>query len=347
MEKLIYVHIARLGKSKDDRFLGSGNDWYLIKQGEGGDGVELTRAFEDISQPKPCSVALLDTACQVIGSRIYVIGGSSIRRISAGYFFDEGSNMIYFLDTHKPKDGWRTCYSFPFIHCDGVSTVVDDQWLYVLGGSHENNSRRVDLWGFAVNVDGSREVKLITPPADLDGFPVISTCLSPGKLVVCMFSNGSLYELDCKNSTWTAYQEKLPYDAAWVTDCATVVDDGILYIYDSFFLKFTSYDIRNRRELYAVGIPRSNKFAYDNLVQLIVLSKNRFCIVWERRGGYNKLLICYSRFSVSFELGEPTIDLEENQAFPVAGYSLLNAVGVDPISDEANSSSVNSNAVHE
>ncbi|KAF2298430.1 hypothetical protein GH714_023561 [Hevea brasiliensis] len=85
MEKLIYIHVLRLGESLyesddvDSGYRDATNDWYLLKQTDGNNGVEIqfSRVFEDINQVNHPGPALVGADCAVIGSFIYVIGGRS------------------------------------------------------------------------------------------------------------------------------------------------------------------------------------------------------------------------------------------------------------------------------
>ncbi|KAI9110017.1 hypothetical protein K1719_019058 [Acacia pycnantha] len=114
-----------------------------------------------------------------------------------------------------------------------------------------------------------------------------------------------------------------------------VDDDGIVYIYLRGYIRLISFDIRNKKELHAVDLPRSFWFGLEDPVRLIVLSKNKFCLLWDRLGtNMNKRRIYYSRFSVSYDdLPDPTLDVEETRSFLVAGYKVLNVVTVDPPAD--------------
>ncbi|KAI9076716.1 hypothetical protein K1719_041299 [Acacia pycnantha] len=66
----------------------------------------------------------------------------------------------------------------------------------------------------------------------------------------------------------------------------------------------------------------------DDPVQLIVLSKNKFCLLWDRRGtNMNKHCIYYSRFSISYDdLPDPTLDVEKTRSFLVGGCRVLDVV---------------------
>ncbi|KAI9123202.1 hypothetical protein K1719_006091 [Acacia pycnantha] len=269
MEKLIYVHVARLGDSlnrKKGMFSGyydATNDWYVIKQrGEGrGDRVKMSRVFEGAGQLNHPHFALLNTGCVVIGSLLYVIDGKSVRRL--------------------PK------------------------------------------------------------PSNCTSPPSFSTSLSPGTLVAYMRGENTLYQLDCKNSAWTVYHKDfLPYSYEELLGSSfTVDDDGIVYIYFSGYIRLISFDIRNKKELHAVDLPRSFWFGLEDPVQFIVLSKNKFCLLWDRMGtNMNKRRIYYSRFSVSYDdLPDPTLHVEETRSFLVAGYEVLNVVTVDSPADVGSS----------
>ncbi|KAI9076727.1 hypothetical protein K1719_041310 [Acacia pycnantha] len=115
-----------------------------------------------------------------------------------------------------------------------------------------------------------------------------------------------------------------------------VDDDGILYIYLCLNLRLITFDIRNKKELHAVDLPKSFWFGLDDRVQLMVLSKNKFCLLWDRVGtSMNKRRIYYSRFSVSYDdLPYSTLDVEETRSFLVVGYRVLNAVTVTMNTDE-------------
>ena len=170
---MIYFHVIRLGESllkePDDRLSGykdATNDWYVIKQGSDG-GVQILRVFEDIKPVNYPNHALLDTACQVIGTCIYVIGGRSVYRlVLGGHVNDPGSSKIRCLDTHNPKDGWRTSFTLPFTVSSAESAVVDDKWLYLFGGHRHKVHVPLDPWGYALNVDDNskKQVRKMTNP---------------------------------------------------------------------------------------------------------------------------------------------------------------------------------------
>ncbi|KAK4265434.1 hypothetical protein QN277_026489 [Acacia crassicarpa] len=348
MEKLIYVHVVRLGKSfkkgvTDSGYADATNDWYVIKQRK--DGSEMIRVFEDVDQLNHLGPALLDTCCEVIGSCIYVIGGLSVmcrRPYEIGG--DEGSGQIRFLDTRNPKDGWRTCFAFPFTLSGCESVVIDNRWLYLFGGNRRDGCFPPKPWAYAVNVDDNKAIKdrvrEIAQPGNSVYAPLFSAYLSSGILVAYMSVEGTLYGLDCMNNVWSEYQNDLPYSAAELVNCTTAVFDGILYIYDSDNMTLTSYDIYNKKELYVVGLPHSFGSGLDYAVELIVLSKDRFCIIQDMNGDVsNELILYYTRFSISYDTPEPSVVLEEDKSFHVLGCRLLNVVAVDPHSDVASTSS--------
>ena len=106
------------------------------------------------------------------------------------------------------------------------------------------------------------------------------------------------------------------------------MDDGIFYSYDSCTSQFLAYDLRQNVELYVVQLPPDHTwFPRYTMVNLLVLSNNSFCILWDSTDIPHQLLIKYSRFSVSGDV--PKIVLQDTKAFPVpGGYSILNAVAV-------------------
>ncbi|XP_028790680.1 uncharacterized protein LOC114746617 [Neltuma alba] len=300
---------------------------------------------EDSGQVNHPNLALVDTVCEVIGSRIYVIGGACVSCRMGHWECDyRGSAEIRCLDTRNPKDGWRTCFTLPFAGYIGLSAVVDDQWLYVFPAPHHRHPG--DPCYYAFNVD-TKEVREIPQPSNFRAAPCFSACLSPGTLVGYMMREGAFYQLDCKNSAWTVYQEDFPYDPELLTHCPIAVDDEIIYIYHARDMRLISYDIRNKKELHVVDLPKSFWFGRNDPVQLLVLSKNRFCLLWHRPGdgdgdidNDNETCIYYSRFSVSYDLPNPTVFLEEKQRFPVAGFRVLNVLPVNPHADVANNSRV-------
>ncbi|KAK4265987.1 hypothetical protein QN277_026965 [Acacia crassicarpa] len=362
MEKLIYIHVARLGDSlnrKKGMFSGyddATNDWYVIKQrGEGrGDRVQISRVFEGASrvfegagQLNRSHLALLDTDCVVIGSLLYVIGGCCLLCDSCNY------NCRYLryreircLDTRNPQDGWRTCFTLPFRSCVPVSTVVDSQWLYLFP------FKETCCYGFNIE-DGKsvqtlpkpsncKSVQTLPKPSNCTSSPCFSTSLSPGTLVAYERRENTLYQLDCKNSAWTVYHKDfLPYSYKELLGSSFAVDDdGILYIYLRVYIRLISFDIRNKKELHAVDLPRSFWYGLEeDYVELIVLSKNKFCLLWDGLGtNINQRRIYYSRFSVSYDdLDDPIVDGEETRSFLVAGYEVLNVVIVDPPEDVGSS----------
>ncbi|KAI9125765.1 hypothetical protein K1719_003183 [Acacia pycnantha] len=342
-DKLIYVHVASL--EEDSERSRSKEIWYLIKQrsdGDDVDGVELRRVSEDIKPLNYPYSALLDPNCEVVGSCIYVIGGHS--RGGGSAVVDDRWLYIFGIDRYYDPRGWES-YSnaCPFYHGDKHGCL--GPWGYAVDCSKpEDEERRRRRGG-----------RIIARPGDSAGYhPAFSTCLSPGKIVVCMGeeNTNTLYELDCKNSTWRVYQKDLPYSPEKLR-CETVVDDGILYIYDNCGMQLTCYDIRNKKELYVVDLPRSFWFGHKacDVVKLIVLSKNRFCIINNimRFSNGSELYIYYMRFSVSCYDHQPehTVVVEEKKSFSVAGhgYWFLNVVAVDPCSAVSNSTSSNSDAV--
>ncbi|KAI9109785.1 hypothetical protein K1719_018826 [Acacia pycnantha] len=294
MEKLIYIHVVRLGESfncKKGVFSGyndATNDWYVIKQrGEGrGDRVKMSRAFEGAGQLNNPHFALLDTDCVVIGSLLYLIGGCC-------FLCDSGN-----------------------FYCS--------QWLYLLPFR--------ETWCYGFNIEDGKSVRRLPKPSNCTSPPSFSTSLSPGTLVAYKRGENTLYQLDCKNSAWTVYHKDfLPYSYEELLGSSFAVDDdGIVYIYLRGYIRLISFDIRNKKELHAVDLPRSFWFGLEDPVRLIVLSKNKFCLLWDRLGtNMNKRRIYYSRFSVSYDdLPDPTLDVEETRSFLVAGYKVLNVVTV-------------------
>ncbi|KAK4268576.1 hypothetical protein QN277_025209 [Acacia crassicarpa] len=333
MEKLIYVHVERLVDSlnrKKGMFSGcydATNDWYVIKQrGEGrGDRVKMSRVFEDTGQLNHPDFALLDTDCVVIGSLLYVIGGCCFLCHSGNYNCKYlRSTEIRCLDTRNPEDRWRTCFTLPFKSCVDGSTVVDSQWLYLFPLE--------ETWCYGFNIEDRKSTRKLPKPSNCTSPPSFSTSLSPGTLVAYKRGENTLYQLDCDNSAWTVYHKDfLPFSYEELGGSSFAVDDdGIVYIYLCSYIRLISFDIRNKKELHAVDLPRSFWFGLKDPVQLIVLSKNKFCLLWDRQGtNMNKCRIYYSRFSVSYDdLPDPTLDVEETRSFLVAGCGVLNVVTV-------------------
>ncbi|KAK4265994.1 hypothetical protein QN277_026972 [Acacia crassicarpa] len=346
MEKLIYVHVARLGDSLNrEKGMLSGyddatNDWYVIKQsGEGrGNRVKMSRVFEGAGQLNHPYLALLDTDCVVIGSLLYVIGGCCILCDSCSYDCSYDCNYlrsteIRCLDIHNPQDRWRACFTLPFKSCVARSIVVDRQWLYVFPFRGH--------WCYGLNIEDGKSVLKFPKPNNCTSPPSFATSLSPGTLVAYKNGENTLYQLDCKNSAWTVYHKDfLPYsyEEELLGSSFAVDDDGIVYIYLRGCIRLISFDIRNKKELHAVDLPRRFWFGVEDRVQLIFLSKNKFCLLWDKQEGTNKRRIYYSRFSVSYDdLSDPILDMEETRSFLVAGCRLLNVVTVDPPADVGSS----------
>ncbi|XP_058009857.1 uncharacterized protein LOC110652203 isoform X2 [Hevea brasiliensis] len=313
MEKLIYIHVLRLGESLyesddvDSGYRDATNDWYLLKQTDGNNGVEIqfSRVFEDINQVNHPGPALVGADCAVIGSFIYVIGGrSNVTEMYSVRCGGDGCKEIRCLDTRNARDGWKTCFALPFTFSGGRSAVVDGRWLYLFAGNRHDGFRNPDPWGFALNVvdsnKGEVEVRKIIKPHLSRFYPIASASLSP--------------------------------------------DDGILYTYDTIHMRLDSYDVANRKELPSVDLPRSFWFGREEDVELIVLAKDRFCVIWHDDGyDVNEICIYYTRFSVSYDLPKPTATVEDSRAFPIRGVEILNIVTLDPHSDAmANDLSCNS-----
>ncbi|XP_021635475.2 uncharacterized protein LOC110631811 [Hevea brasiliensis] len=159
-----------------------------------------------------------------------------------------------------------------------------------------------------------------------------------------MVDERTLYQLDCSNGSWTVYQKDLPYRCDPFLGCITLSDDRILYMYDTIHMRLDSYDVANRKELPSDDLPRSFWFGHGEEVELIVLAKDRFCVIWHVYGyDVNEMCIYYTRFSVSSDLPKPTVTVEDNRAFPIRGVKILNIVTLDPHSDAmANDLSYNS-----
>ncbi|KAK4264231.1 hypothetical protein QN277_025439 [Acacia crassicarpa] len=213
MEKLIYVHVARLGDSlnrKKGMFSGcynATNDWYVIQQrGEGrGDRVKMSRVFEGAGQLNHPYFALLDTDCVVIGSLLYVIGGCCFLCDSGSYNCNYlRSTEIRCLDTRNPQDRWRACFTLPFKSCVAGSIVVDSQCLYLFPFKGH--------WCYGLNIEDGKSVRKLPKPNNCTSPPSFSTSLSPGTLVTYKNGENTLYQLDCRNSTWTVHHKDfLPY----------------------------------------------------------------------------------------------------------------------------------------
>ncbi|KAK4265982.1 hypothetical protein QN277_026960 [Acacia crassicarpa] len=340
MDKLIYIHVARLGDSLNRKkgmlsgYDDATNDWYVIKQsGEGrGDRVKMSRVFEGAArvfegadQLTRSHLARLETDCVVIGSLLYVIGGCCLLCDSCNdYCKYLRSTEIRCLDTRNPQDRWRTCFTLPFkLHVAG-STVVDSQWLYLFPLKK--------TWCYGCNIEDGQSVQRL--PSNCTYRPSFCTSLSPGTLVLYKRRENTLYQLDCKNGAWTVYHKDfLPYSHEELLGSSFAVDDdGIVYIYLRGYIRLISFDIRSKKELHAVDLPRSFLFGHeDRPGQLMVLSKNKFCLMWDKQedANINKRRIYYSRFSVSYDdLSDPTLDIEETRSFLVACYEVVNVVTV-------------------
>ncbi|KAJ9173896.1 hypothetical protein P3X46_016987 [Hevea brasiliensis] len=236
------------------------------------------------------------------------------------------------------RDGWKTCFALPLAFSGGRSTVVDGRWLYLFAGNRHDGLRYPDPWGFALNVvdsnKGEVEVRKIIRSHLSRFYPVASASLSPGTLIAYMGDERTLYQLDCSNGSWSVYQKDLPYGSYPFLGCITFSDDGILYTYDTIHMSLDSYDVANRKELCSVDLPRSFWFGHQEDVELIVLAKDRFCVIWHDDGyDVNEICIYYTRFSVSYDLPKPTATVEDNRAFPIRGVEILNIVTLDPHSD--------------
>ena len=100
MDKAIYLNVSHLPNPLNNsleghqHFIGSYDVWYTIKHADDGAAVELTQPFEAV--PLFDDSALERTTCLVIGSRIIMIGGTSLVHPET-----QTSEAIYFIDTHR------------------------------------------------------------------------------------------------------------------------------------------------------------------------------------------------------------------------------------------------------
>ncbi|KAI9122783.1 hypothetical protein K1719_005672 [Acacia pycnantha] len=234
-----------------------------------------------------------------------------------------------------------------FAPLDTADCVVIGSRLYVIGG----RCLTCDSGKYPCEYSGSAAILCLDTRYPEDGWRTCFTLPLPftscvarsaavdGTLVAYKRVENTLYQLDCKNNAWTVYHKDfLPYDSEELRGSSFAVDDdGILYIYLCLTMRLISFDIRNKKELHAVDLPRS--FWFENPARLLVLSKNKFCLLWDRRGNNrNERCIYYSKFSVSYDdLPDPTLDIEETRSFLVVGYRVLNFVTVDPPADVGSS----------
>ncbi|KAF2298182.1 hypothetical protein GH714_016874 [Hevea brasiliensis] len=135
------------------------------------------------------------------------------------------------------------------------------------------------------------------------------------------------FALNVVDSNKGEVERDLPYGSYPFLGCITLSDDGILYTYDTIHMRLDSYDVANRKELCSVDLPRSFWFGHEEDIELIVLAKDRFCVIWHDDGyDVNEICLYYTRLSVSYDLPKPTATVEDNRAFPIRGVEILNIV---------------------
>ncbi|KAH7854652.1 hypothetical protein Vadar_016404 [Vaccinium darrowii] len=165
--------------------------WFLLKTEPPASGITLSPVFLE-----EAPMFRLHSACTAVGSIIYSIGGGDPN--DPNIHCPEGLSDVYWIDTLRPKEGWkklRSSMNYPRTYTRGIAV---DGNLYVMGSRKSSLKPEVyiksdDNGG----VDGGfwHVLRDSTGLKDTDSWSIYHTCIG-NHPYTSAFVDGILYYLD-------------------------------------------------------------------------------------------------------------------------------------------------------
>ncbi|CAN8287740.1 unnamed protein product [Cochlearia groenlandica] len=238
----------------------SGACWFTLLRKPNPPNRHLLRLVPIPSCPSP---SLVGSAYAVVGSEIYVIGGS-IR--------DVPSSSVYALDCRF--NTWRRVTSMRVGREFAAAGVIDGE-IYVIGGCVVDNWARSINWAEKFDVKTQTWEPVASPSVVVREKWMHASAVIEGKVFAMADRNGVVYEP--KEKKWDVPEKRL--DMGWRGRACVI--ENILYCYD-YLGKIRGYDAKDRLWRELRGVESLPKFLCG---ATMADCGGKLAVLWEGKAG--------------------------------------------------------------
>ncbi|KAG5563727.1 hypothetical protein RHGRI_000058 [Rhododendron griersonianum] len=285
-------------------------EWYVIK---GNSEMPEGKLLRPIFPPLPKHQS--QSGCGVLGSTIYVLGGTQYTRQFA--FFSESISLhdVYYIDTRHPSSGWKEGCPMTRPRVDPYAVTVDDlHKMYVFGGIRESPDG-VSPWAEVFDGQTGPEGNWSTALRNVEDIPyeICGHVVMDDKKTILLHAvreRPCLYSYDIESDTWGIYSESSLGDYT-MTSSAFV--DGILYFMDNWQRPGIMYglDVSNPQNQIQRVLGCDNscfpETGYDDPAPeefMVSLGNSKLAVVWS--GHRDGFVVCCSKLNMSKRLNATT-----------------------------------------